>query len=134
MGTTQQILKFRGCALALEAVTKTNIPMKTENMPRITTDFDDDPLANELKPTILEFVPGMSELSTNCVQFLSWKLFSKIIKLILLLSKKFNGQARDKQISVPVMSTIVVMLLGTNSGVALQCAGNSETSFQIYCS
>ena len=29
-------------------------------------------------------------------------------------------QVRDKQISVPVMSTIVAMLLGTNWGVPLQ--------------
>ena len=47
-------------------------------------------------------------------------LFSENIKRILLLSKKCDGQVRDEQISVPVISTIVAMLLGTNSGVALQ--------------
>ena len=41
MQTAKQLLKFWGYALALEASTNTNIPMKTENMPRITTDFDD---------------------------------------------------------------------------------------------
>ena len=71
------------------AATKTNIPMRTENLPRIATDFDND-------------------------------LFSENIKRILLLSKKCDGQVRDEQISVPVISTIVAMLLGTNSGVALQ--------------
>ena len=62
---------------------------------------------------------------------LSWKKFSENIKLILLLSKKCDGQVRDKQISVPGMSTIVAMLLGTNSGVALQYAG---ITIKIYCS
>ena len=62
--------------------------------------------------------------------FLSWKLFSKFIKLILLLSKKCDRQVRDKQITVPLMSTIVALLLGTKSGVALQCAGISESSSQ----
>ena len=43
-----------------------------------------------------------------------------VLELKLLLSKKCDGQVRDKQISVPMISTIVAMLLGTYSGVALQ--------------
>ena len=31
------------------AATKTNIPMKTENMPRVTTDFDNDPSRKRIK-------------------------------------------------------------------------------------
>ena len=61
---------------------------------------------------------------------LGWKKFSENIKRILLLSKKCDGQARDEQISVPVMSTIVAMLLGTNSGVALQWARDLDTASQ----
>ena len=38
---------------ALRAALKTNTPKKTVNMPRISTDFDDDhPPSNELRPTI----------------------------------------------------------------------------------
>ena len=55
---------------------------------------------------------------------------AKFIKLIFLHSKKCDGQVREKYISVPVMCTILAVLLGTNSGVALQCAGISETSSQ----
>ena len=95
------------------------------------TDFDDDtphPPRKRIKAHDLRICTW--NIRSLNRPFLSWQLFSKIIKLTLLLSKKCDGQVRNKQISVPVMSTIVALLLGTNSGVALQCAGISENSSQ----
>ena len=63
---------------------------------------------------------------------LNWKMFTAIIMLILLVSKKCDGQVRDALISVAVKSTIVAMLFGTNSDVALQ--GSQRPRLKIYCS
>ena len=49
--------------------------------------------------------------------FLSSKQVSKLIKLILLLSKKCDGQVRDKQISVPVISTAKDTSIGISAEI-----------------
>ena len=94
--------------------------MKTENMPRITTDFDNGPPRKRIMAHDLRICTWNVRSLNKLGAISQLETVSKLIKLKLLLSKKCDGQVRDKQISVPVISTIVAMLLGTNSGVALQ--------------
>ena len=108
--------------------------MKTENMLWITTDFDDNkPPRKRIKPHDLRIctwnVRSLNKLDE--ISQLETVLKDYKTDIIALQEMRWTDQGRTNLSTCDVYYS--AMLLGTNSGVALQCAGMSETRLKIYC-